>query len=84
MGPPVDSMQNAQRKFGKKASMKIVSMSSKDKTFPSKTMNSVPPPETSMSLPAVEYNIVEDMKKARANISLFELTKIMSQRDLIL
>ena len=33
-------------------------------------------PYTSMSLPPLNYNIVDDMKKSRVNISLFELAKI--------
>ena len=84
MGPPIDSTQNTQNNFGKTTSTKSFSTSSKDITIPPKTMNSVPPLDTLMSLPAIEYNIVEDMKKARANICLFELTKITNQRDILL
>jgi len=40
--------------------------------------------ETSVNLPHLDYNIVDDMKKTRANISLFELAKIQSQRDILL
>ncbi len=37
-----------------------------------------------MSLPSLDYNIIEDMKKTRANISLYELTKITGQWELLL
>lgn len=37
-----------------------------------------------MSLPAVDYNIEEDMKISLADIYLFELAKIQSQRDIML
>lgn len=84
MGPPIDSTHNAQNNSRKTTSTKSVSTSSKDITIPPKTKNSVPPLDTLMSLPAIEYNIVEDMKKAHVNISLFELTKIMNKRDIIL
>ena len=47
-------------------------------------MNSVPPPDTSVSLPTLDYNIVQDMKKALANISLCELTKIKRQQEILL
>jgi len=44
------------------------------------------PPNTS-GMPAtyetLDYNIVEDMKKARTIISIFELTRITSQRELL-
>ena len=30
------------------------------------------------------YNIIKDMKKTRANISLYELTRVANQRDIIL
>ena len=32
----------------------------------------------------MDYNIVDDMKKVRENICMFELTKIMSQWDILL
>jgi len=41
-------------------------------------------PDTLVSLPALYYNIVEDMKKNHTNISLFELAKIKGQRDILL
>lgn len=57
----------------------------KEKTISKKSKttqtNSIPldPPTASKTLvilDTIEYNIVEDMKKTRANISLHELTKL--------
>ena len=56
-----------------------------DITITLEVVDQVTSPDTSAIHPAVDYNIVDDMKKVRANISMFELTKIMSQvviRDL--
>jgi len=33
-------------------------------------MHSIPPPDTSVSLPTLDYNIVEDMKKTHAKITI--------------
>lgn len=41
-------------------------------------------PDTSVILPPLDYKIVDDMKKTWENISLFELAKIQSQRDILL
>jgi len=32
----------------------------------------------------IDYNIVDDLKKARANITYFDLLKLLQQRDLLL
>lgn len=53
-------------------------MSRKYKRNPLETMNSSPATNTVVSLPTLDYDIVEDIKKTHANISLYELTKIMS------
>ena len=34
-----------------------------------------------MVIPKVEYNLIDDLKRAKANISLFELLKISSVRE---
>lgn len=47
-------------------------------------MNIRSTPDTSVSLPPLDYNIVDDMKKNRLNINLFELAKVQSQRDSLL
>lgn len=41
-------------------------------------------PNISVNLPALDYNIVEDMKKTCANISLLELVKTQGQWDILL
>jgi len=60
----------------------------KEKTVSKKSKTSqtdpipLDPPNASKTLVisnTVEYNIVEDMKKMRANISLHELTKLKNQ-----
>jgi len=40
--------------------------------------------DTSVSLPPLDYNVVDDMKKNRANINLFKLAKVQSQQDILL
>jgi len=72
-------MQNTQSKSGNVVSTKSVFDNSKDRTITSETKKQVPSPDTSTSLPDVDYNIIDDMKKVCANISMFERTKIMSQ-----
>lgn len=84
MDPSTNSTHNTQRNFVKLALTKIVSVCSKDKAIPLETMNSIPPTDTSVSLPAIDYNNVEDMKNTHENISLLQLTKIMSQWDILL
>ena len=37
-----------------------------------------------MSIPPIDYNILDDMKKTWANISFFKLAKIQSQWDILL
>jgi len=55
---------------------KSTSMSSKLKNILLNNMNSSLTPDTSVSLPPVDYKIMDNMKKTHANISLFELAKI--------
>lgn len=56
---------------GKAVSMKIASMSNKDKTITLEATNQVTSPNTSVILPFVDYNIVDDIKKVHVNISMF-------------
>jgi len=51
-------------------------MSSKLQNTLSDNMDICSTLDTSVSLPPLDYNIVEDMKKNWVNISLFELDKI--------
>lgn len=83
LGPSVKSTQDAQSKSGKTTSTKSVSASNKDKTNPSENMHLVPPPYTSVSLPTLDYNIVENMKNTHEKISMYELIKITSQWDIL-
>lgn len=59
-------------------------MSSKIQNTLSKSMNTSLTPDISVILPALDYNIVEDMKKTHANIYLFELANIQGQQDILL
>ena len=45
------------------------------------TSKAVPPKEK--VIPEVEYNLVENLKRAKANISLFEILKIPSIREIL-
>lgn len=40
-------------------------------------------PDILVSLPPLDYNIVDDMKKTKVNINLFKLAKIQSQWDIL-
>jgi len=59
-------------------------MSSKLQNTPPDKVNISLSPNTSVIIPPMDYNIVDDMKKTRANISLCELAKIQSQQDILL
>lgn len=62
---------------------KHTSMGSKlQNTLPDNT-NIRSTPDTSVSLPPLDYNIVDDMKKTRVNMSLFKLAKVQSQWDIL-
>ena len=67
--------QKAQSKLGKTTENKSTSMSSKlQNTLPDYTNTSLTV-DTSVSLPTLDHNIMENMKKTCVNISLFELAK---------
>lgn len=84
INPRAYSEQNTQRKSRKVVSTKIVSHNSKDKTITLETTKQVPSLDTLASLLAMYYNIVDDMKKFRANTSMFKLTNITIQWDILL
>ena len=75
--PLASSTWKTQSKSKKIATRKDSSMSSKIQDTPPDRTNTSLPRENSVSLLALDYNIVEDMKKTRGNISLYELTKLM-------
>lgn len=70
--------------FGKTATAESTSVSNKDKSSSSNKKNTSLPPNISVSLPTLDYNIVEDMKYTHTNISLYEFTNIMGQWDILL
>lgn len=76
--PPATWKQQTQSKSGK-------TMADKNTFVRNKLQNSLPDntsicstPDTSVILPPLDYNIVDDMKKTKVNISLFELAKVQS------
>lgn len=82
--PPTIQKQKTQSKLGKTVGEKSMSMSSKLQNTPLDNMNTSLTSDISVILPALDYNIMEDMKKTHANISLFEFAKIQSQQDILL
>jgi len=52
-------------------------------TFAPKVLGKVAPPDSSIILVGLHYNIVKDMKKDHANVSIFYLTIIASQWELL-
>lgn len=81
---PALQKQKTQSKPGKTATNKSISMSIGLQNTSSNNMNTSLTPDTSVILPPLDYNIVEDMKKPHTNISFFNLAKIQSQRDILL
>lgn len=77
--PLVILKQKTQSKPGKIAKNKSTSMSSNLQNTPLDNTNIRSTLDTSVSLPPLDYNIIDDMKKTRVNISLFELANIQSQ-----
>ncbi len=74
--PPTTPKQKTHNKSGKTTMDKSTSMSNKLQNTPLENTNISPTPNTSVILPPLDYNIVDDMKKTWKNISLLELAKI--------
>lgn len=82
--PPTSPKQKTQNKSVKIMVDKNTSMSNKlQNTLPNNT-NIYSILDTFVSLRPLDYNIFVDMKKNYANISLFKLANIQSQRDILL
>lgn len=64
--------------------MKSAFVSNKDKTITLEATNLVTSLDNLEILPTMDYNIIDDMNKVHVNISMFQLTKIMSQWDILL
>jgi len=77
--PSAASKQQTQRKSGKTSVDKSASMSSKLHKTPPDITDIHSTMDTPVSLPPLDYNIVDNMKKTQANINLFELAKVQSQ-----
>lgn len=75
---PINSTQNTKRNSRNAATMKSTSVNKKSKPIILEVENKSTPPYTLEMSSALDYNMVEYMEKACTNISLFELTKIMS------
>ena len=76
---PAALKKKTQNKSAKTAVNKSTSMSSKLQNTPPDNTNIHSTPDTSIILPPLDYKIVDEMKKNRANISFFKLTKIQTQ-----
>ena len=65
---------------------KIVRKKSNSKAIQTSSITLVTPPTSNTMVVAgtIEYNVVEDMKKTRANISIHELTKLKQQHKILL
>lgn len=81
LAAPKKKTQNKSRKI---AANKSTSMRNKLQNTLSNNTNIHPTSNASVSLPPLDYNNFDYMKKTRANISLFELDKIHSHRDILL
>lgn len=82
--PPTASKKQTQSKSKKTASVNNTSITSKLQNNPLDRMSIRSTPNTSVSLPPLDYNIVGDMNKTRVKISLLGLAKVMHQRDILL
>jgi len=82
--PPAIQKHKSQTNPRKTTANKSTSMSIKLHNTPPDSTNMSLTSDILVSLPTLDYNIMEDMRKACANISLFELAKIQGQRDIIL
>ena len=71
MPPPRD------KAIGKKSAPKST------QTTPTQ-LDSSPSPKTLIVSDEMEYNIIDDMKKTRANITFYELSKLKHQQKLLL
>lgn len=58
-------------------------MRTKDKSSPLDNMNTILPPNNSVIFLTLDYKIIDDMKKTHVNISLYELTNLTSQWDIL-
>lgn len=70
--------------FGKTVEDKNMPIGSKLQNTPLNGTNIHSTLDNSVSLPPLDYNTVDDMKKTRANISFFKLAKAPSQWDILL
>ena len=79
ISPLVNPVQNTQSKSGNSTASKNTSSNNKSKSITLEVSNKATPLDTS-ALPAksetIDYNIVEHLKRAQANISILELAKI--------
>jgi len=76
--PPFNSSQNTQNKSRNAAITKSTSDNGKSKPTIMEVADKVTPLDTLVMPFMIDYNIVEDMNKTQANISIFELTRTTS------
>lgn len=86
LAPPTNPAQNAQNKYGNAIASKDTSTGRKSNSITLEVSNKATPLNTSImptKIESIDYNIVEYLKRARANISIFELAKIACKRELL-
>ena len=81
---PDMSIINQKQKTSTPVKEKIVSKKSKTRKSDHIPLDPPNASKTLVILYTMEYNIVEDMKKSRTNISLHELTKLKQQQKILL
>jgi len=74
--PPAASKQQTQSKSRKTSVDKSTSIGNKLQNTPSDSTNIHSTPDSLMSLPPLDYNIINYIKKMQENISLFKLAKV--------
>ena len=86
ISPLVIHALNAQIKSGNPTTSKNISSSNKSMSITLDVSNKATHP-TPLALPSkgetIDYTIVQDLKRARANISIYELAKIAGQREFL-
>lgn len=84
--PPTNTSQNTQDMYGNATTSKNTYTNNKSRSITLEDSNKVTPLEN-LALPIIneiiDYNIIQDMKKSCANISIFELTKIAGHHELL-
>lgn len=84
---PTNPTQSLHNNSGSDPPLKNTSKKNKKKSTTPEVSNQATPPNT-LALPvrndSIDYNIVEDMKRESANISIFYISNIIGQHEMII